>query len=413
MKNVYFTGLLILLSAPTCASAKITPVELSPPDIFNEQKSENDPYAVINGIKQKIAGEPDNYENYGILAFAYDYVEDYANELEALKMEVRYMPDDLEEKDAIYGNLARAYMLNDQWVEAKIWLDKADEINPRNFYNRWNSFDYHLIHTKNFREAAFQLKRLQEFYDDGDRDQYYEAYTKAFENEILPNDIIELFRTAVRLEPENAKTRRALGVSIRNSSKEDYEKNMAAALEELYKALELDSQYIPTYISIADTYMLLGARTKKEEDNAKTMEWFQKAHAIKPGDSRLAYAMGTFYYYQQEYDKAIEKMEYAFAKGLDGDPLKENLAWSYNNKAYALYQAGNNLDEGLRLIDKAIELLPGNGIILGTKAELLYKIGKYDDAHKYIKQALELAPGHAEMEQDLSMIEEALNLKTP
>jgi tetratricopeptide (TPR) repeat protein len=409
VKKLNFMGVLIVLLIPSSVSAKITPIELSPPNIFNEQERKNDPEAIIDGIKQKIAADPGNYENYGVLAFAYDYVGDYANELEALKMEVRYMPDDLEEKDVLYGNLARAYMLNDQWEEGKDWLDKADAVNPSNFYNRWNAFDYYLRHEKDYRGAASQLKRLQEFYDDGDRDQYYEAYIKSFDNDVPAGEIIELFRAAVQLEPGNSRTHRMLGVAIRNSSKEDYEKNFPAAMKELRKALKLDPQHIPTYISIADTYMLLGARTKKEEDNQKALEWFQKAYKINPEDARLAYATGTFYYYQQDYDRAIEKLEFALMKGLDGDSLKEDLAWSYNNKAYALYQAGNNLEEGLRLIDKAIELLPGNGIILGTKAELLYKTGEYQEAHKFIKQALELEPSHAEMEQDLSMIEEAVN----
>ncbi len=119
--------------------------------------------------------------------------------------------------------------------------------------------------------------------------------------------------------------------------------------------------------------------------------------------------MGNAYYYGRDYDKAIEKLEYAYKNGLDDDDLKETLARAYNNKAYALYQAGNNLDEGLSLIDKAIQLLPGSGIILGTKAELLYKLGRYEEAHKYITRALELEPEYEEMKQDLVRIEEALN----
>lgn len=136
MKIVCFMGAILILFVPPSVSAKITPIELTPPNLFSGEEQERDPQEIITGIKWKIANDPENYENYGILAFAYDYVGDYANELEALKMEVRYMPDDLEEKDVIYGNLARAYMLNDQWEQGKGWLDKADAINFNNFYNR-------------------------------------------------------------------------------------------------------------------------------------------------------------------------------------------------------------------------------------------------------------------------------------
>ncbi len=411
MRKILLISALVLV-CPITVFAKITPIELSPPNLFDEQENKSDPHVVIDGLKQKIAYEPDNYENYGVLGFAYDYIGDYENELEALKMEARLIPNDLGEKDIIYGNLARAYMLNDQWKEGKVWLDKADSLNPSNFYNRWNAFDYYLMHAKNAREAASQLKRLQEFYKD-DCDQYYEAYIKSVGNAVPSGKIIELFRAAVQLEPKNSRAHRVLGVAIRNSSKEDFEKNIPSAMKELNRALKLDPQYIPTYISIADTYMLLGIRTKNEKDNKKALEWFHKAYAINPEDSRLAYAMGTFYFYRQDYDHAIEKLEFVYKDGLEDNALKENLAWSYNNKAYALYQAGQNLDEGLLLVNKAVELLPGNGIILGTKAELLYKLGKYGEAHKYIKQALELEPGQAEMEQDLSMIEKALKPKMP
>ena len=181
-------------------------------------------------------------------------------------------------------------------------------------------------------------------------------------------------------------------------------------MKELKIALKLNPQYMPTYISIADTYMLLGARTNKEGDYQKALNWFNKAYEINPKDLRLAYAMGTFFYYRRENDKAIEKLEYAYAHGLDGDPLKEDLAMAYNNKAYSLYQSGANLDQGMSLIDKAIELMPNNGIILGTKAELLYKMGKYAEAQKYIKMALDLEPNHEEMKQDFKMIEAALKI---
>ena len=89
--------------------------------------------------------------------------------------------------------------------------------------------------------------------------------------------------------------------------------------------------------------------------------------------------------------------------------LEKSLAFAYNGKSYSLYKEDKELERGLELINKAIGFEPNNGYILGTKAELLYKMGKYKEAHKYIKQALELEPGHEEMEQDLVLIEEALN----
>lgn len=403
MQRIFLIVMLILFFSPIHLSAKINPIELSPPDFPVDEKENRDPQELVAAIKKKIASDPQNFENYGMLAFAYDYIGDYKNELEALKSEVQYLPDDLEDKGIIYGNLARAYMLTDQWEEGKQWLDKADAINSRNFYNRWNAFDYYLIFKKDFKNAALQLKSLQEFYEGEDKDQYYDAYIKSFENSVAPNEIIELFKESVKLEPNNNKTHRALGVAIRNSSPNEYVKNLPSAMKELKIALKLNPQHIPTYISIADTYMLLGSKTNKKADYQKALNWFNKAYQINPKDLRLAYAMGNFFYYTQEYDKAIEKLEYAYANNSDADQIKESLAFAYNGKAYGLYKANEKLEQGLKLINKAIELKPNDGILLGTKAELLYKMGKYAEALELIKRALDLEPNHEEMKRDFQM----------
>jgi tetratricopeptide (TPR) repeat protein len=85
------------------------------------------------------------------------------------------------------------------------------------------------------------------------------------------------------------------------------------------------------------------------------------------------------------------------------------LATAYNNKAYDFYKEGKNLEEGLELVEKAILLDPKEGVFLSTKAELLYKMGRYQEAYEYIKRGIALKPNHPEIQQDFKMIEEAVN----
>lgn len=409
MKKIWYISAILIICAflfPVELSAKVTNLEANFPDFFGINDEGNDYQRTIAGLKQAIKADPENYENYGRLAFVYDYIGDYENVLETLKLEVKYMPEDLEDKDVIYGNLARAYILMGQPEQAKPWLDKADKSNPDNIFNRWHSLTYHIF-KKNYKIAAKELKRLDKL-NITDRDHYYEAYVYALEKIDDQDSIIKLFQQAVKVNPKSPLSHRALGTAIRNSSKEDYEKNMPQAMKELKIALKLDPKYIPTYISIADTFMLLAVWTKNDEHYKGALDWFNKGYELDSKNTRLAYATGNLFYYMQDYDNAIEKFEFALTNGLKGEPLIRLLALSYNNKAYAIYQSGENLDQGLELIDKAIELIPDDGIILGTKAEILYKLGKYQEAHKYIKQALELEPRHEEMKQDLVMIEEAL-----
>jgi len=412
MAIIFFT-LMTALLFPSLLDAK-TNLNVAPPlGLFetDEETGEVDHQRIIDGLWQKVAEEPYNYENYGILAFVYGYIGDYEKSLEALKNAVAYLPDDAEGKDIYYGNLARAYMLNGQWVQGKEWLDQADSIDSHNFYNRWLAFDYYVQFAKDYRMAALELKRINELDPGPEHDAYYDAFLKSFYNEIGHEGLIKLFKEVIHLEPDNFKARRAYGVAIRNSSEEDFEKLMPAAMKEFKLALKLNPHYVQTYITIAHTHMMRGFYTKKEKYFKKALRWFEKGRRVDPKDMNVVYAIGNMFYMKNDYDKAIENLSYAYQNGLEDDQVKESLAFAYNGKAYDLYKSGKNLEGGLALIEKAIALKPDDGIILGTKAELLYKLGDYAQAHRWITKALEIEPGHEEMMQDLRMIEEAINLQ--
>ena len=121
--------------------------------------------------------------------------------------------------------------------------------------------------------------------------------------------------------------------------------------------------------------------------------------------------MGNIFLAMDEYDKGIEKLEYAFYHGGNDNDTAELLAAAYNNKAYSYYELGKNIKDGLRIIDKAIALRPDNGLILSTKAELLYKMKKFDEAYECIQKAMKLVPDEPGIKQDLANIESAMKNK--
>lgn len=407
------TSLILVLSFffPLSLAARTSLNAPTSPGFSEADDGKIDSQETIEGLWRKVAEEPYNYENYERLAFFYDDVDDYENELEALKQVVAYLPENAEDKDVSYGNLARAYMLNDQWEQGKEWLDKADAINFNNFYNRWNSFDYFFLFKKDYHAAALELKRLDKLRGKG-QDVYYEAYIKALGNKVDGQETVALFKEIVRIQPRSYKARRMLGTVIRNSSGKDYAANVPPAMRELKIALKLNPKYLPTYISIANTYMLLGAATKDAAHYQEALNWFNKASALEPENLNLAYAMGNLFNYMQDYDRAIAKLEPLCQGGTQDDPLKEGLATAYNGKAYGFYQSGEHLEEGLALVEKAIALQPQDGIILSTKAELLYKLGRFEEAYEYIKKGIELEPDHEEIQKDFQMIEAALGVGT-
>lgn len=125
-----------------------------------------------------------------------------------------------------------------------------------------------------------------------------------------------------------------------------------------------------------------------------------------------AYARkGDFKTAESYYNKGIKGLEYEAASGKSGTRMFDNLAYAYNGKAYLSYIKGEGLDKALKTIDKAIRLKPEDGLILSTKAEILYKMGRFEEAHEYILEAVEFRPDSKEIQQDLKDIEQALAKK--
>ncbi len=355
------------------------------------------------------------YENYRRLAFIYDYIGDYNDELEVLKSMIVHMPEGdtkIEGRDIDYGNLGRAYFITGDVNKAKYWLDKADEINPDNMINRRN-YLLCCISERNFEKAAKELNEINKFSsvdtisDRGDL--YFDTWQYCVRNIKDRKQIVKLFQAAVDENPYSFRAHRALGIAIRGLSASGYEKRMPAALKEFDKALKINPKYIPTYVSIADTYLLLAVMKKEKKYFKEAKEWFDKAYKIEPDNVNLACAMGRYFLYVEDYSEAIKKLEYARGKRPEDENIKSSLARAYNGEAYLLYKAGRNLDYGIRLVNKAIKMAPDDGIILSTKAELLYKLGRYKEAYNYIKKSRKLAPDEKEIKQDFKMIKDALD----
>ncbi len=71
--------------------------------------------------------------------------------------------------------------------------------------------------------------------------------------------------------------------------------------------------------------------------------------------------------------------------------------------------ADANIDEGLELVEKALELKPDNCYYLDTKGWGLYKQAKYEEAYKVLKDAWESRPMYVHVRyMHLQEVEQAL-----
>lgn len=380
---------------------KTSEVVLNKPDkwITNE---------TIAAIEEEIAKDPGNSDLYGDLAFAYNYIEEYGKSLKAMEIYVKYLPADAEGKEAIYGNLARLYLILNRLDEAKQAVDKALSFNSGNITNRLHLVQYFLMKDM-YKETAIELDTLSKL--DPDDDYYHDFYVFAKEELGKSHDsAINLLREAVKASPGNDKPHRVLGIAIRDASN-DLVKDMPAVTEEFNKALALGPKYTPTYISVANSYLMLGLQTKDDKYFVEAMKWFEKAKKVEPDDRNLAYAISYFYMATGKLDPAIRKLEWMVKKGYNDQDVIDMLSIVCNNRAYELYAQGKDLERGLKLADRAISFEPNNGFHLSTKAELLYKLGKFEEAYDYIKRAIVLEPDAAEIKQDFKNIETALREK--
>ncbi|PIP67649.1 MAG: hypothetical protein COW92_05380 [Candidatus Omnitrophica bacterium CG22_combo_CG10-13_8_21_14_all_43_16] len=383
------------------------PLEISSIEkVLSGQMPPEEAQKAADKVQEDLKKNPRNNANYAALAFLYDYTGDYEKALEALKSEIKYTPE-RSEWDVVYGNLAREYLNLGRADYIQKPAIKSLRFNPRNIASHLHLLNYYILKGQ-YREAGLELKILSKL--DEEADFYYDIYISCVNKLKDANKVKELFKEVVKANPDSYLAHRVLGTIIRDSSYDDMEENLPLAMSFFNKALELNPRYIPTYISIANTYMYLGLKTNKKPYFQDAMAWVDKAHKIDPKNSKLAHCAGNIFLVMEEYDKGIEKLEYAFERGINDRDAAELLAIAYNNKAYLYYEAGKNIKEGLRIIDRAIALNPNSGLILSTKAELLYKAKKFKEAYQYIQKAAALEPDEPGIKNDLEIMEAAVQI---
>lgn len=375
--------------------------------LFAPSTEEKKYIKAVNKVKKEIEKDPKNSELYSILAFFYYHLGYYEKSLEAFKNSLKYYPEERDEKDKIYGNLARVYLILNRFKKAKEALDKAMKINSENVINNIHLANYYLK-KDDVRNTAKTLKKL----DDLDREgyHYHSFLTRGlFDLNIDPIKMIAVFRKLTEIDPDNYRSYKTYAESLRYEF-DHIIKNFHIIKKNHKKAIELASKNIYNYISFGNSYVFRGlAADKNSSDYFKTaLSWIKKAKELAPNSPKVAFSLGNCYLYLKDYDKAIEKLEYALEKKVQMEYTRKLLASAYNDKAYKFYKQGKNIRKGIRIIDKAISLNPDCGVCLATKAELLYKLEKYKSAYTYIKQAIALNPDHPEIQKDLEMIKDAL-----
>lgn len=173
-------------------------------------------------------------------------------------------------------------------------------------------------------------------------------------------------------------------------------------------------------------------------DNKSSVQFFDKA-AEKPGDPpELDFQRGVVYYLADNYNASIRNMDaFLNAKpntnsqstaqvvlansyeklGNDAQAIEHykkavaldhSQPLAYNGLAYLYAKRGENLPEALRLVDRALVLVKDADDVANykdTKAWILYRMGRQDEALRLIREAAARLPDNPEIRDHLKIIQ--------
>src|ERR1700682_6448133 len=109
--------------------------------------------------------------------------------------------------------------------------------------------------------------------------------------------------------------------------------------------------------------------------------------ALPPNNDK---ANSVYYYYRgicEERSKQWSKAEADMRKALELQPEQPHVL---NYLGYSWIDQGINLDEGMKMIKRAVDQRPDDGYIVDSLGWAYYRIGNYEDAVKNLERAIDL-----------------------
>ncbi len=146
------------------------------------------------------------------------------------------------------------------------------------------------------------------------------------------------------------------------------------------------------------------------EENPKDIESIMALGNIERGKKKFAecgetYTLGidalpvineqswVFYYFRGicfERSKQWPKSEADLKKALELKPEQPHVL---NYLGYSWIDQGINLDEGMKMIRRAVEQRPDDGYIVDSLGWAYYRIGNFEEATKHLERAIDLQAG--------------------
>ncbi len=129
--------------------------------------------------------------------------------------------------------------------------------------------------------------------------------------------------------------------------------------------------------------LFYGIALNRSGKNAEAVDPLEKAVALKPTDMDALSTLALVYEAMNRYDDAYRVYETALKVDAHNSLI-------LNNYAYSLSERGLDLKRALTMAQTAVKLEPKNSAYLDTIGWVYFKLGDYEHAESYVREALSL-----------------------
>jgi tetratricopeptide (TPR) repeat protein len=183
---------------------------------------------------------------------------------------------------------------------------------------------------------------------------------------LLAQDSLQHFDKALTLDPNFA---------LAELSRANASGSAKGFFDHLKKAVALSSK-----VSNGEKLLILASEAGANGNAAKQKEYLEQLVAAYPRDERAHFNAGAFSFAQQDYTTAIEHYKKATELAPSYSPAYNLLGYAYRQRA--------DYPNAERAFKKYIELIPGDPNPYDSYAELLLKMGRFEESLTQYAKAL-------------------------
>jgi tetratricopeptide (TPR) repeat protein len=367
--------------------------------IANMLGREADPALIMTVMEKLVAKRQDSPEALFAFARVATILGEYDRALDLLEQTFLHLPDDEGVALSYIAVLQRLGRTDEaqRWLEKTLAKRKGDDFNLRLTYARL------LTDARQYDESRKQFELLVR-QQPHNADVLFALSLLYLQLDRIDDAEIHLLRMTNR-DNRNNEVNYYLGRIAED--RRDFNK---AAI--WYQGVQAGQSYFDAQLRLA----LMLARQERYEDASRHLEAIRTRNEVEEvmlvqaqaelmvEQKRLVEAMQIYdaallnnYNSELLYSRAMlaEKMDRLDVLEADLRQILErepDNAHALNALGYTLADRTDRFEEAEQLIDRALELRPGDHFILDSKGWVLYRLGKLDEAIQYLRRALELIP---------------------